>query len=105
MNGSNWAIGVRWVSLRPVTADTVKAWDLRRTCLLSFSRQPCSLMRDPGERSTTVRHRSMCFTDFSFVKAHSWERQGEVHTSHHRSHVGNSTQDPGVTQGQSGAPS
>lgn len=41
-------------------------------CLLSFSRQPCSLMRDPAVLSTTVKHRSMCFTDLSLVRAHSW---------------------------------
>lgn len=29
-------------------------------------------MSEPGARSTTVRHKSMCFTDFSLVKAHSW---------------------------------
>lgn len=57
-----------------VTVSAGKAWDPGPTCLLSFSRQPCNLMSDPGERSTTVRHRSMCFTDFSLVKAHSWER-------------------------------
>lgn len=49
-----------------------------RTCLLSFSRQPCSFIREPGARSTTVRHKSMCFTDFSFVKAHSWNTKPEV---------------------------
>lgn len=91
--------------MAPITADAMKAWDLGRTCLLSFSRQPCSLMSDPGERSTTVRHRSMCFTDFSFVKAHSWERpQARVHRKSSCSHVGNLTQAPGVTQSQQDAP-
>lgn len=42
------------------------------TCLLSFSLQPCSLIWDPAMRSTTVRHKSMCLTDLSLVKAHSW---------------------------------
>lgn len=41
-------------------------------CLLSFSRQPCSLMREPAVLSTTVRHKSMCLTDLSLVRAHSW---------------------------------
>jgi hypothetical protein len=53
-----------------------------RTCLLSFSRQPCSLTREPGDRSTTVRHKSMCFTDFSFVKAHSWNTEPSTVMSH-----------------------
>lgn len=39
---------------------------------LSLSRQPCSFMREPADRTTTVRHKSMCFTDLSFVSAHSW---------------------------------
>ena len=42
------------------------------TCLLSFSLQPCSLIRDPVVRSTTVRQRSMCLTDLSLVRAHSY---------------------------------
>lgn len=47
-----------------------------RTCLLSFSRQPCSLTSEPGTRSTTVRHKSTCFTDFSLVRAHSCNADG-----------------------------
>lgn len=33
-------------------------------------------MSEPGVRSTTVRHRSMCFTDFSLVSAHSCSTRG-----------------------------
>lgn len=49
----------------------MRAWVQTCTCLLSFSRQPCSLMREPAVLSTTVRHRSMCLTDLSLVRAHS----------------------------------
>lgn len=48
------------------------------TCLLSFSRQPCSLMREPAVLSTTVRHRSMCLTDLSLVRAHSLKKHPHV---------------------------
>lgn len=56
------------------------------TCLLSFSLQPCSLMREPAVLSTTVRHRSICFTDLSLVRAHSFikmdTRKILVHVKH-----------------------
>lgn len=84
-----------------VTVNTMEAWDLHRpvpegrTCLLSFSRHPCNLMSEPGDRSTTVRHRSMCFTDFSFVKAHSWKRpQLEACLKSDCNHLEPLTQDP-----------
>lgn len=48
-----------------------------RTCLLSFSRQPCSLMREPAVLSTTVRHKSMCLTDLSLVRAHSLNKEAK----------------------------
>lgn len=48
------------------------------TCLLSFSRQPCSLMREPAVLSTTVRHKSMCLTDLSLVRAHSFYKNGNM---------------------------
>lgn len=51
------------------------------TCLLSFSRQACSLMREPAVLSTTVRHKSMCLTDLSLVRAHSFARQDNQHVS------------------------
>lgn len=53
------------------------------TCLLSFSLQPCSLIWVPAMRSTTVRHRSMCFTDLSLVKAHSWTHEAKRNFRRH----------------------
>lgn len=87
----------------------------RPTCLVSFSRQPCSFTTEPGARSTTVRHKSMCFTDFSFVKAHSWNtapgvraaprtwlwsdgaREGQGHAAEQRSQAPQPTQGRHVT--------
>lgn len=45
------------------------------TCLLSLSRQACSLMRELAVLSTTVRHKSMCLTDLSLVRAHSLSKK------------------------------
>lgn len=88
---------------------------LAPTCLLSFSRQPCSFMREPGARSTTVRHKSMCFTDFSLVRAHSCNtnpRSGlgsrgcGVRMKRGRAqegrHAGNRLQEPQPAEGQQG---
>lgn len=57
--------------------EAVISWQISNiTCLLSFSRQPCSLMREPAVLSTTVRHKSMCLTDLSLVRAHSFKKGG-----------------------------
>lgn len=44
-------------------------WHLPACCHSPGS--PAALRREPGARPTTVRHKSMCFTDFSLVRAHS----------------------------------
>lgn len=58
------------------------------TCLLSFSLQPCSLMREPAVLSTTVRHRSICFTDLSLVRAHSFTKMDTHKILVHVKHAG-----------------